>query len=153
MRTAKSKMPTYKLMIEKMSVPDDGGQGFVEGDLEVRIFAAVIANGQELGKNYPASAGSSIKLKAGGDVKIINEAIGELSERSKSEVYRTINIEVTEIDKGTLGGDDTGSGALTFTLKDGMKPSRKTATIDLYRPNMGKPLGKVSVTLYAEQLN
>jgi hypothetical protein len=61
-------------------------------------------------------------------------------------------IEVKEIDKGTLGRDDIGFGALTFDLTPTMAPSTKYSTIELKRPNMKKALGKIKVGMTAQRI-
>jgi hypothetical protein len=58
-------------------------------------------------------------------------------------------MDVTEVDKGTLGQDDYGQGTVTFDLTPTMAPSTKSVTISLKRPTM-KFQGKVKVTLTAQ---
>jgi hypothetical protein len=146
-------MPKYKFTIESLAVPSDGGQGALEGPMEVRIAGYVAANGQELGKEYPVSAGDTVTLKPGGDAKLINAVLGELVEKSAGDVFRTVSLQAEENDGGLNGKNDTGSASLLFVLNGDMQPSRKTATILLHRPHMKNPLGKVRATVAVERIS
>ena len=63
---------------------------------------------------------------------------------------KKFTIDVTEVDKGTLGQDDQGQSTLTFDLTPTMTPSTKSAIISLKRPDMSYQ-GKVKVNLTAQQ--
>ena len=62
---------------------------------------------------------------------------------------KRFTVDVTEVDKGTLGQDDYGQGVIQFDLTPGMPPKTQTATISLKRPKM-KYEGKVKVTMSAQ---
>ena len=132
-----------QIRVDLESVQVTEGQGIGEGDFELRLQV------QE-GSNQVVwpSLNSSAKVDKGGSPYTINRQVGTYTVDSGT-LSKRFTIDVTEIDKGTLGQDDQGSGTLTFDLKPNMTPSSKTATISLKRPNMSF-LGKVKVTMSAQ---
>jgi hypothetical protein len=121
------------------------GQGIGEGDFEMRVQA------QE-GNNiavWPSATGFT-RVEKGGVAHTIGRRVATYNVASGT-LSKKFTIDVTEVDGGTLGGDDTGQSTLTFDLTPTMAPSTKSATISLHRPNMNF-LGKVVVTMTAQRV-
>ena len=133
------------LILDSISVPGSGGQGASEGKLELRVSAK--AGGRTV--NWPNLHGSE-QLSVGGAAQHIGLQIESFEIRSGS-LSKTVTFEVTEVDKGLNGQDDTGTGSLVFDLTPGMKSTTKSNTVKLFRPN-GQQKGKVDVKIRAEAL-
>ena len=80
----------------------------------------------------------------------LNRQINTVSVTDSKTV--TVDLEVIELDSGTLGADDHGSKSVTMTLTCGGSPVVVTPDISLYRDRMGSYDGKVEVRVRAEQL-
>lgn len=135
-------MANIRVDLESVQVTE--GQGAGEGDFELRVQAAE-------GNNvviWPSLNGST-KVDKGGAAQSINREVATYAVTSGT-LSKRYTIDVTEVDKGTLGQDDQGQGTLTFDLTPTMAPSAKSTTISLKRPNMSF-LGKVKVTMTAQQ--
>jgi len=133
-----------KIRVDLESVQVTEGEGIGEGDFELRIQV------QE-GTNHMVwpSLNSSARIDKGGAAYTINREIGTYTV-SSGTLSKKFDIDVTEVDKGTLGQDDYGQSTLTFDLMPTMAPSTKSATISLKRPNMSYQ-GKVKVIMTAQQ--
>jgi hypothetical protein len=134
-------MSDIRVDLESVQVVE--GQGAGEGDFELRVQV------QE-GTHQVVWPGlnSSAKVDKKGAPYTINRQVATYTVDSGT-LSKRFNVDLTEVDKGTLGQDDVGQGTITFDLKPGMSPASKSATIDLKRPNM-KFLGKVKVTMSAQ---
>ena len=135
-------MVTNRVVLESAQVTD--GQGIGEGDFELRIQVSEGNNSFV----WPA-LNSSAKVDKNGAPYTINREVGSYTVTSGT-LSKKYTIDVTEVDKGTLGKDDYGQGTLTFDLTPTMAPSTKSVTIDLKRPDM-KYQGKVKVTMSAQR--
>lgn len=137
-------MSNIAVDLESVQVVD--GQGAAEGDFEIRVQA------QE-GPNQVVwpSLNSWAKIQKNGPAHAINRRFATYPVTSGTLSKRVV-LEVTEVDGGTLGGDDIGQGTVTFELKPDMAPQTQSATISLKRPNMKKYDGKVKVTLSAQRV-
>ncbi len=122
------------------------GQGIGEGNLELNIKVQEGSNVVHWPDPYPEYS----VVDQGGGVKSIGKRVATYSVASGT-LSKKFTITVKEIDKGTLGGDDSGVGSLTFDLTPNMAPVTKSATINLKRPNMSE-LGQISVTMTAQQV-
>ncbi|HSP77802.1 MAG TPA: hypothetical protein VLQ93_04700 [Myxococcaceae bacterium] len=80
----------------------------------------------------------------------LNRQINTVSVTDSKTV--TVDLEVIELDSGTLGADDHGSKSVTMKLTCGGSPVVVTPDISLYRDRMGSYDGKVEVRVRAEQL-
>src|SRR2546423_12553130 len=111
-----------RIRVDLESVQVTEGQGVGEGDFELRIQV------QEGGNQviWPSLNGST-KVDKGGPPQSINREVATyIVTAALSKKY---TIDVTEVDKGTLGQDDQGQGTLTFNLDPTMAPSTQYATI------------------------
>ena len=136
-------MATIKVNLDSVQVTE--GQGVGEGDFELRIQA-----GDGLKTAIWPSLNGSTKVDNNGPAQTIDKEINRYQIASGT-VTKTYNIDVTEVDGGTLGKDDTGHGTQSFDLTPGMASTSKSVTISLKRPKMSY-LGKVKVTLKAVQI-
>jgi hypothetical protein len=133
-----------KIRVDLESVQVTEGQGVGEGDFELRLQ---VAEGGNL-LIWPSLNGST-KVDKGGAAQSINKPIATYTVTSGT-LSKKFTIDVTEVDKGTLGQDDQGQSTLTFDLTPTMAPSTKSAIISLKRPDMSYQ-GKVKVNLTAQQ--
>jgi hypothetical protein len=119
------------------------GQGVGEGDLELRLEV------QDSGHSviWPAP-NSSAKIDNKGPAFPINEIVGTYI--VDAPVTKQYTVLVTEVDKGTLGQDDYGSGTISFDMTPTMALLTRSVTIDLHRPKM-KTNGQVTVTMIADK--
>ena len=133
-----------RIRVDLESVQVTEGQGIGEGDFELRIQV------QEGGNHivWPSLNGST-KVDKGGAAQSINREVATYT--VTSALSKRFTIDVTEVDKGTLGQDDQGQSTLTFDLDPTMAPSVKTANIGLKRPNMNVN-GTVKVTMTAQRV-
>ena len=133
-----------RIRVDLESVQVTAGQGIGEGDFELRIQV------QE-GSNHIVwpSLNGSTKVDKGGAAQSINREVATYT--VTSPLSKRFTIDVTEVDKGTLGQDDQGQSTLTFDLDPTMVPSVKTATIGLKRPSMNVN-GTVKVTMTAQRV-
>jgi hypothetical protein len=97
------------------------------------------------------SLNGSVKVDKNGPPHTINKKVATYTVTADS-LSKKFSIECTEVDKGTLGQDDIGQSTLTFDLTPDMKPSTKTATISLKRPNMKKYNGKAKIVMSAQRV-
>lgn len=134
-----------KCRVDLKSVEVVDGQGIGEGNLELNLKVQEGANVVHWPDPYPAYR----VVDQGGAVYAIGETVATY-EVASGTLSKLFSVAAKEIDKGTLGQDDIGSGDITFDLTPTMKPSTKAVTISLKRPNMKKALGKVKVTLSAQ---
>ena len=134
-------MSRIRLDLESVQVTE--GQGVSEGDFELRISV------QEGDHNivWPTLNGST-RVDNGGPAVTINRAVATYTVTSGTLTKR-FTIDVTEVDKGLNGQDDTGQGTVSFDLTPNMAPSTKYVTISLKRPSGGYQ-GKVKVTMSAQ---
>ncbi|HEU4387499.1 MAG TPA: hypothetical protein VFV34_06860 [Blastocatellia bacterium] len=133
-----------KIRVDLESVQVIEGQGVGEGDFELRVQ---VAEGSNL-LVWPSLNGST-KVDKGGAAQSINKAVATYTVASGT-LSKRFTIDVTEVDKGTLGQDDQGQSTLSFDLTPTMSPSTKSAVISLKRPDMSY-LGKVKVNMTAQQ--
>lgn len=133
-----------RIRVDLESVQVIEGQGVGEGDFEIRIRV----NEGDHDVIWP-SLNSSTKVDKGGPPQSIDLPVATYTVTSGTLSKRFV-IDVTEVDKGTLGQDDQGQGSVTFDLTPDMAPSTKFATISLKRPNMSYD-GKVKVTMSAQR--
>src|SRR5690242_16064281 len=124
------------IRVDLASVKVTEGQGILEGDFELRIQAQEGSNGVV----WPG-LNSSAKVDKNGAAYTINKQIATYSV-SSGTLSKIFTIDVTEVDKGTLGQDDYGQGTVSFDLTPSMAASTKEVTISLKRPNSNY-LGKV----------
>jgi hypothetical protein len=89
------------------------------------------------------------KVDRNGAPKTINRAVASYNVNSGT-LNKKFTVNVTEVDGGTLGHDDQGQGYITFDLTPTMGATSKSVTLSLARDKM-KPLGKVKVTMTAQQ--
>ena len=136
-------MANIRVDLESVQVIE--GQGAGEGDFEVRIQ---VAEGSHV-LIWPSLNGST-RVDNGGAAQSINRPVATYAVTSGT-LTKKFTIDVTEVDKGTLGQDDQGQSTLTFDLTPTMAPSTKSATISLKRPNMSYQ-GKAKVTLTAQRV-
>ena len=139
--TAKVINNKIRLTLNNVSVVE--GQGVSEGDFELQIQAVEGSHNVM----WPSLNGWT-RVDKDGTPFSIDEDIATYTISSDS-LTKSINLSVTEIDGGFNGGDDTGSGSVTITMKPGMAPVTKSAYITLDKPNGGKN-GKVKVTIKAQ---
>jgi hypothetical protein len=134
-----------RIRVDLESVKVIEGQGVGEGDFELRIQV------QEGGHMvvWPSQNGST-KVDKGGAAQSIGREIGIYTVTSGT-LSKRYTIDVTEVDKGTLGQDDQGQSTLNFDLTSDMAPSTKSADISLKRPSMSFQ-GKVRVTMTAQRV-
>ena len=136
-------MSRIRVDLESVQVID--GQGVAEGDFELRIQVQE-GNNQVV---WPA-LNSSAKVDKGDDPFTINRQVATYSVNG-GKLNKRFTIDVTEVDKGTLGQDDYGQATLSFDLTSDMASTSKSATISLKRPNQKKRDGKVKVVMSAQQ--
>lgn len=136
-------MATIRVNLDSVQVTE--GQGVGEGDFELRVQA-----GDGAKTTIWPSLNGYTKVDNNGPAQTIDKEINHYSVTSGT-VTKTFNIDVTEVDGGTLGKDDTGHGSITFDLTPTMGSTSKSVTVSLKRPNMSY-LGKVKVTLKAIQI-
>lgn len=136
-------MSNVRVDLESVQVIE--GQGIGEGDFELRVQV------QEGTNNviWPSLNGSA-KVDKKGPAHTINRQIA-VYPVTNGKLTKRYAVEVTEVDKGTLGQDDIGQGTITLDLTPDMAPETMSATIPLKRPNM-KYNGKVKVTLSAQRV-
>lgn len=136
-------MSNVRVDLESVQVIE--GQGIGEGDFELRVQV------QEGTNNviWPSLNGSA-KVDKKGPAHTINRQIA-VYPVTNGKLTKRYAVEVTEVDKGTLGQDDIGQGIITLDLTPDMAPATMSATIPLKRPNM-KYNGKVKVTLSAQRV-
>lgn len=120
------------------------GQGVGEGDFELRVTVKEGSNQC----TWPSANGSVHVEKD--VVHNIGETVATYSIASGT-LTKLFTVDVTEVDKGTLGQDDQGGGSITLAMTPEMAPLSKTVTIPLKRPDMSF-LGKVNVTLSAQRV-
>jgi hypothetical protein len=137
-------MHMAKVRVDLESVQVTEGQG-LDGDFELRVQVQEGANNMV----WP-SLNSSARVDKNGASYTINREVATYTIASGT-LSKKFTMDVTEVDKGTLGQDDYGQGTLTFDLTPAMAPSTKSATISLKRPNMSYQ-GKVKVTLTAQRV-
>ncbi|HEV7858254.1 MAG TPA: hypothetical protein VGO91_06455 [Pyrinomonadaceae bacterium] len=132
-----------RIRVDLESVQVIEGQGIGEGDFELRIQV------QEGGNDiiWPSLNGST-KVDKGGAAQSIGKEVATYT--VTAPLSKRFTIDVTEVDKGTLGQDDQGQATLNFDLTPTMTPTTQSATISLKRPNMNFH-GKVKVTMTAQQ--
>lgn len=121
------------------------GQGFAEGDFELRVQV------QEGAHNvvWP-SLNNWAKVDKNGPALTINRPIA-VYPVTNGKLTKRFDIDVREADGFTLGQDDIGQAAVTMDLSPDMAPAIVSTTIPLKRPNM-KFEGKVKVTLAAQRV-
>jgi hypothetical protein len=137
-------MSTIRVDLESVQVTD--GQGVGEGDFELRIQVQE-GNNQIV---WPA-LNSSAKVDKNGDPFTINRQVATYVVDS-GKLNKRFTIDVTEVDKGTLGQDDYGQATLSFDLTADMAAITKSVTIDLKRPSQKKRDGKVKVVMSAQRI-
>lgn len=137
-------MSIIRVDLESVQVTD--GQGIAEGDFELRIQVQE-GNNQIV---WP-SLNSNAKVDKNGDPYTINRQVATYSVNG-GKLSKRFTIDVTEVDKGTLGQDDYGQATLSFDLTSDMAAVSKSATISLKRPNQKKRDGKVKVVMSAQQV-
>ena len=135
-----------KIHVDLDSVKVLDGQGIGEGNFELNIKVQEGKNVVHWPDPYPEYS----KVDQGGAVKAIGKQVATYTVDSGT-LSKKYTVSVVEVDKGTLGQDDTGVGWISFDLTPTMKPSTKSATINLKRPNMNEN-GKVQVTMTAQQV-
>lgn len=135
----------YRLSVTGVRAID--GQGALEGKMEVRLTATQGASSIVL----PGSS-TYYTLDPGANAPwhTLNNQISILSVTGSKTV--TVDVDVLELDSGTLGADDHGSKAVTMTLTCGGSPVVLTPDISLYRDKMGSYEGVVEVRLRGEQI-
>jgi hypothetical protein len=136
-------MSRIRVSLESVQVTE--GQGIGEGDFELRVQ---VTEGSHI-MDWPSATGS-VKVDKGGAPHAVNGGEVATYTVTSGTLSKRFMITVTEVDKGTLGQDDVGSGALNFDLESDMAPSTKPLTISLKRPGMGFE-GKVKVTMTAQR--
>lgn len=134
-------MSNIRVDLESVQVTE--GQGVSEGDFELRIQVQEGSNSI----TWPTLNGST-RVDNNGPAVTINRAVATYTVNSGTLTKR-FTIDVTEVDKGLNGQDDTGQGTLEFDLTPNMAPSTKSVTISLKRPAGGYQ-GKVKVTMSAQ---
>ncbi len=137
-----------RIRVDFASVQVVEGQGVGDGNLELNVRVQEGLHKVDWPAPYPAYN----KVDQGGAVHTqdLPKTIG-IYVVDAGTLSKLFSISVVEVDKGTLGQDDTGSGTITFDLKPDMAAQTKYVTIDLKRPNM-KELGKVKVGLVAQRV-
>jgi len=132
-----------KIRVDLESVQVTDGQGIGEGKFELRIQV------QE-GSHQVVWPGlnTSAPVDNNGAVYSINREVATYTVDSGT-LSKRFTLDVTEVDKGTLGQDDTGQGVIQFDLTPGMAPKTQSAVINLYRPKMSKN-GAVKVLMSAQ---
>ncbi len=134
-------MSNIRVDLESIQVTD--GQGIGEGDFELRVQVQEGAHQMV----WPA-LNSSAKVDKNGLPYTINREVATYTVDSGT-LSKRFTVDVTEVDKGTLGQDDYGQAVVEFDLVPGMKPKSQTTTINLKRPNMNVN-GAVKVTMSAQ---
>ena len=135
-------MSNIRVDLESIQVTD--GQGVAEGDLELRV--QVQEGSHQL--VWPA-LNSSAKVDKKGLPYTINREVATYAVNSGT-LSKRFTVDVTEVDKGTLGQDDYGQAVVQFDLTPGMAPKTQTATIGFKRPSMKNNNGTVKVKLSAQ---
>lgn len=135
-------MSDIRVDLESVKVIE--GQGIGEGDFELRVSVKEGPNE----RTWPSSNGwvkvdKGVLHNIGETVATYNVSTGTLT--------KLFDVDVTEVDGGTLGQDDQGSGSVSIAMTPGMSPVSKTVTIPLHRPKMNFN-GKVNVTLSAQRV-
>lgn len=130
---------TFNVSTHRAKVTE--GQGALEGKLELRITGH--ADGDSA--VWPSSTGSD-KMKAGDPFETINKDITTVSVPVGTVKTISVDVDVLELDSGTLGADDFGTASGTMALECGQGPVVKLFTVPL------SSSGKVQVELQAEQL-
>ena len=138
-------MSTIHVDLKSVQVVE--GQGIGEGNMELNVKVQEGSHRVDWPDPYPAS----VTVDQGGGVNTFNlpKTVGTYKVESGT-LSKLFSISVVEVDKGTLGQDDTGSGDITFELTPNMAAQTKYATIDLKPLNKSKKLGKVKVGLVAQ---
>ncbi|MBA3947422.1 MAG: hypothetical protein H0X37_23045 [Herpetosiphonaceae bacterium] len=138
-------MSTIRVDLKSVQVVE--GQGIGEGNMELNVKVQEGNNRVDWPDPYPAYQ----TVDQGGAINTTNlpQTVGTYKVASGT-LSKLFSISVVEVDKGTLGQDDPGSGDLTFELTPNMAAQTKYATINLKGPNKAKPLGKVKVGLVAQ---
>jgi hypothetical protein len=136
-------MSNIRVDLESVQVVE--GQGIAEGDFELRVQV------QEGSHNlvWPSLNGW-VKVDKNGPAMTINRPIA-VYPVTTGKLTKRFEVDLTEVDGGTLGKDDIGGGAVTIDLTPDMAPAAVSTTIPLKRPNM-KFEGKVKVTLAAQRI-
>ena len=134
-------MSNIRVNLESAQVTE--GQGGLEGKFELRIQVQE-GNRQVV---WP-SLNSSASVDQNGAPYTINRSIG-IYPVTSGTLSKKFTIDVTEVDKGTMGQDDYGQGSVTLDLAPNMKPQTEYVTISLKRPNM-QYQGKVKVGISAQ---
>ena len=129
--------------VDLESVQCVDGQGVGEGDFELRV--QVQEGSHQL--VWP-SLNSSAKIDNNGAPYTVNRRVATYPVNSGT-LSKRFTIDLTEVDKGTLGQDDYGQSTISFDLTPNMAPSTTSTTISLKRPNL-KYEGKVKVTMTAQ---
>ena len=137
-------MANVHVDLDSVRVTD--GQGIGEGNFELNIKVQEGSHVVHWPDPYPEYS----VVDQGGGRKSIGKRVATYAVASGT-VSKKFTISVKEIDKGTLGQDDSGVGWLTFDLTPTMGPATKTAKINLKRPNMSE-LGQVEVTMVAQRV-
>lgn len=137
-------MANIRVDLESVQVTE--GQGFSEGDFELRIQ---VKEGNNI-LVWP-SLNSSAKVDKNGAPYTVNGGEVATYPITTGTLSKKFTIDLTEVDKGTLGQDDYGQSTITFDLTPTMAPSTKSVTISLKRPNMSYQ-GKVQVTMTAQRI-
>jgi hypothetical protein len=153
-------MSTAKIYLDCVKVTD--GQGVGEGAFEVRIVVYEQGEPGDPGAPpgsdgwYPddpklklawPSLHDSTKVKKNGTIKQIDREVGSY-DVGTTPLHRSFQVDVTEVDKGTLGEDDHGVKKIEFDLNNGMSSTTKTLNIPLSRPH-SKQNGEVQVKMTA----
>jgi hypothetical protein len=137
-------MANVHVDLDSVRVTD--GQGIGEGNFELNIKVQEGSNIVHWPDPYP----SSDRVDQGGARAPIGKRVATYAVASGT-LSKKFTISVKEIDKGTLGQDDSGVGWITFDLTPTMGPATKTARINLKRPNMSEN-GQVEVTMVAQRV-
>jgi len=136
-------MSNIRVNIDSVQVIE--GQGVSEGDFELRVQV------QEGAHNvvWPALNGWE-KVDRNGPPASVNQTVA-IYPVSSGKLTKAFKVNLTEVDGGFNGADDTGTGDITLDLTPDMAPAFVSKTISLNRPN-GSYAGKVKVTLGAQRV-
>lgn len=134
-------MARVRVDLESVQVTESQGAG--EGNFELRISVQEGSHGVV----WPSLNGSC-PVDNNGPAVTINRAVATYDVDS-SVLSKRFTIDVTEVDKGLNGLDDTGHGSVEFGLTAAMGIVSHEVDIRLKRPR-GDYHGKVKVTLTAQ---
>jgi len=136
-------MAKIRINLESVQVTD--GQGIGEGNFELNVSASDGKHTVHWPGLYPLAG----RVDQGGALTSITGLVGTYEVESGT-LSKSVTVNVNEIDKGTLGQDDTGKGYVTFELSPTMAATRKSVTVPL-KPMNQKENGAVKVTLLAQR--